>query len=188
MQHTWPSKFLCLIAGPEVSREPFECCQVFENDSAWLSILIMGTSKNHKVKMKWITKWISSLWKHGNALYHQKFTNWQCCVCRRIVVMKLEGSNLLQFPFELASPSFSDSSGLQDNIFDSLWHQITQILYKLPGENWKKWWQLSWFLICLCELSSTRILETVASAIPHYVSWLQRRIGKTNFHHQLWPD
>jgi hypothetical protein len=31
-----------------------------------------------------------------------------------------EGSSHLQFPFELASPSFSDGPGLQDNIFDLL--------------------------------------------------------------------
>jgi hypothetical protein len=35
-------------------------------------------------------------------------------------MMKLEGSSRLQLPFELASRSFSDGPGLQDNILDSL--------------------------------------------------------------------
>jgi hypothetical protein len=39
---------------------------------------------------------------------------------RGVVVMELEGSNLLQFPFEPASPSFSDVPGYLRNIFDSL--------------------------------------------------------------------
>jgi hypothetical protein len=83
-----------------------------------------------------------SLWKQGNALFRQKFTNWQCCVCVCVCVRararcRDEGSNRVQFPFELASPSFSDGSGLQDNIFDSLWHQAVRILYELPHENKK---------------------------------------------------
>jgi hypothetical protein len=41
-------------------------------------------------------------------------------------MMKLEGSNCLQFPFELASPTFSDGPELQDNIFDSLRHQVVE--------------------------------------------------------------
>jgi hypothetical protein len=41
-------------------------------------------------------------------------------VCGRVVMMKLEESNHLQFPFALASPSFPDGPGLQDNVFGSL--------------------------------------------------------------------
>jgi hypothetical protein len=44
------------------------------------------------------------MWKHGNALFHQKSMYWQCCVCRCIVVMKFEISDHLQFAFELIQP------------------------------------------------------------------------------------
>jgi hypothetical protein len=125
--------------------------------------------------------------RHGNALFLQKFTNWQRCVCGLLVVTKLEGSSRLQFPFELESPSFSDGPGHQDNIFDSLWHQVVQILYEVLGANEKeKRWSFSGVFICSCEISS--VLETVECAIPHSVSWFQGRIRKTNFHHLLWPD
>jgi hypothetical protein len=39
---------------------------------------------------------------------------------RAVVVMKFEESDQPKFPFELESPPFSDGTGLQDNIFDSL--------------------------------------------------------------------
>jgi hypothetical protein len=51
--------------------------------------------------------------------------------------MKLKGSNHLQFPFELASHSFSDGPGLQEKIFDSLLYQVVQILCELLHENKK---------------------------------------------------
>jgi hypothetical protein len=58
--------------------------------------------------------------------------NWQCChdEARRI--------QLSPISFQLAPPSFSDRPGLQDNICDSLWQQVVQILYELPDKNWKK--------------------------------------------------
>jgi hypothetical protein len=86
------------------------------------------------------------MWRHRNALFCQKFTNWQCCVWGHIVVMKLEESSPLQFPFKLASPFFSDGPGFQDNIFDSLWNQLIQILHDyLPrieksDENFHEFW------------------------------------------------
>jgi hypothetical protein len=73
------------------------------------------------------------------CIFRQKFKNRrQCRVCGSVVIIKLEESNLLQFPFELKSHSFSDNSRLQDNIFYLLWHQVAQILYELPHENRKK--------------------------------------------------
>jgi hypothetical protein len=118
--------------------------------------------------------------------FRQKFTSWQqWCVfvwesCRD------EGSSRLQFSFALESPSFSDGPGIQDNIFEWLWHQAIQILCKLPRGNKKKWWPLSWFFIYSCELSS--VLEIVTCAIPHAGSWFQGRILKTKIRRLLWPD
>jgi hypothetical protein len=40
---------------------------------------------------------------------------------------------------QLASPSFSDTPGHQDNISDSLRHQVVQILNELPSENIKNY-------------------------------------------------
>jgi hypothetical protein len=107
--------------------QPSGRCQVFESDSPRLSILIWEQVK--------ITRWqiwrMRSLQKHGNALLRRTFTNWQCCVRGRVVMMKLEGSSRRKFPFQPASPSFSDCPGLQDNIL-ILCHQMVQILYELP--------------------------------------------------------
>jgi hypothetical protein len=44
---------------------------------------------------------------------------------------------ICNFPFRLASFSFADSSGLQDNIFYSLWHQ-TNSIWTTPRELKKK--------------------------------------------------
>jgi hypothetical protein len=45
---------------------------------------------------------------------------------------ELEGSNHLQPPLKLASPSSTDSSGHNNNIFDSLWHQVVKIFMNYP--------------------------------------------------------
>jgi hypothetical protein len=60
MQHIWPSEFskphhdrtgsqllLCLDRSRWHRLQPYEHYQVFENDSPWLSILILGSIKNH---------------------------------------------------------------------------------------------------------------------------------------------
>jgi hypothetical protein len=73
MQHTWPSEFCTphsrigsqlLLRSWWRRLQPSDRCQVFENDSPWLSILIVGTSK--------ITRWqirrIRILQKRGNTL------------------------------------------------------------------------------------------------------------------------
>jgi hypothetical protein len=50
-------------------------------------------------------------------------------------MMKQEGSNHLQCPVEISSPSFSDGRGLQVNVFNSFWHQVVQILCELLRKN-----------------------------------------------------
>lgn len=121
-----------------------------------------------------------SLRKHGNALSLQKFTNWQSYVCGLVVTMKREDSYHLQFSFELASLSFSNSPGLQDNI---CWFTVAPGV-KLPSERsherHKAWWPFPWFWICSWKFLS--LLETVACVIPHRATWFHVDIRKTNFH------
>jgi hypothetical protein len=50
----------------------------------------------------------------------------------RAVLMRLEESITLQFPFEISSLY---DPGPEDYIFGSLWHQGVQILCELPREN-----------------------------------------------------
>jgi hypothetical protein len=67
----------------------------------------LGTNKNHDV---------TNL-ENKEPAEAQEFT---CSSEIHVVVVKLDGTNRLQFPSELASPSSSNGPGLQDNIFDSL--------------------------------------------------------------------
>jgi hypothetical protein len=154
---------------------------VFQNDSPWLSILILGTSKITRWQI-WSTR---GLRKHGNVLLARN-SQTDNAVCGRVVVTKLKWSNLLQFPFELASSSFSDGPRLQGNISDSLWHHVVHILYELTRDIRKKWWQFYWFFICSCELNF--VLEAVARPIPHSASWFQGRTRKIKFRELLWPE
>jgi hypothetical protein len=96
----------------------------------------------------------------------------ECFVCWRIVVMKVKGSNRLQFPFKLASPSFSDSPGFQDNICDSLWHQVVQIFmnYPLRIEN-KLWPFFDFWFAYVSFLLSSRLCLLVSRSYSKYQFW-----------------
>jgi hypothetical protein len=133
-QHTWPSEFSTphsrsrsqLMLGCWWRRfQPSERCQMYENDSSWLSVLILGRSK--------ITRWqmwgLRSLQKHGNNTFtkNSRIDN-AICACS-LSWWRIQWTIIL---FELTSPSFSDSPGLQDSICDLLWHKVVQILYELP--------------------------------------------------------
>jgi hypothetical protein len=83
-------------------------------------------------------------------------------------MMKPVGSHRLKFLFKLASPSFCDGPGFQDNICDSLRHQVVQILYELPCKNKKKDNHCPDFLFA--HESFLLSSETVAYAIPHSAS------------------
>jgi hypothetical protein len=50
-------------------------------------------------------------------------------------MMKIEGFNGLKFPFELASPSFSEGPGLQGDIFHSLTPGGTNSLCTTPRKS-----------------------------------------------------
>jgi hypothetical protein len=92
-------------------------------------------------------------------------------------VTKLEGSNRPQFPFQLASSSFSADPELQGH-FKSLCHQVVQILYVLPRENRKKkyyfldfWFAhanflLPWRLWCVPLLTLPRGFRDVRKSGP----------------------
>jgi hypothetical protein len=94
-------------------------------------------------------------------------------------MMKLEGANPLQFPFKLASPSFSDGPGLQDNIFihrDPRWYKFF-INYPARIAN-----NDDHFLDFLFAHASFLLSWRLACAIYHFAYWFQGRIRKTNFH------
>jgi hypothetical protein len=178
MQQTHPSEFSTPSSrvGSQVllwSRwrrlKPSQHCTVTcLKTSHRFSISISGTSRNHTVaNLAW------------------KLMQWQGCVWGRFVVMKLNGFQREQFSIQLSSPSFSNSSGLQDNIFYLLWHQAVRTLYELTSKNRDK---IIIYLIFdfLIEISS--VLETMEWAISHSASWFQGRIRITNFRHQLWLD
>jgi hypothetical protein len=128
MQHIWPSEFsmphsrigsqlLLVSCWPRL--QPSERCQVFESDSPWFSILILGTSENHKATDLENEESVETReWNFSPEIH--ELTRPMCAGA--FSWWRIQSS--LQFPFEFTSSSFSDGPGLQNNIFHSLWHKV----------------------------------------------------------------
>jgi hypothetical protein len=113
MEHTWRSEFSAphgrtesqLLIGYWWRRlQTSERCEVFQNDNPWASILILGTSKNHKVTNQDNVK-PAEAWKFTFFARNSRTDN---NVCARARCRDLQ-SNRLRFPFDLLGRSLSQT-------------------------------------------------------------------------------